>query len=160
MLRLETITGNVANEPTSDRQWYQKGSSGKMIAPGNPNFADMSPLAAFVHMMHLKADETVVQWYGKGGAFVDAGLPMYLALERKPDNSGKIQNLANVALGIMLHLKVVKSANEEKAIAAAASADITAAVQSRASRPVLARFIGAGTVQVLQGIRLGNNVVL
>ena len=47
----ETITGNVADEPTSDRQWYQKGPSGKMIAPGNPNFTDMSPLAAFVHMM-------------------------------------------------------------------------------------------------------------
>jgi hypothetical protein len=44
----ETITGNVADEPTSDRQWYQKG---ERIVPGNPNFADMSPLAAFVHMM-------------------------------------------------------------------------------------------------------------
>jgi len=47
----KTITGNVANEPTYDRQWYQKGPSGERIAPGNPNFADMSPLAAFVHMM-------------------------------------------------------------------------------------------------------------
>jgi len=47
----ETITGNVADEPTSGRQWYQKGPSGKRIAPGNPDFADMSPLAAFVHMM-------------------------------------------------------------------------------------------------------------
>jgi hypothetical protein len=231
----ETITGNVADEPTSDRQWYQKGPSGERIAPGNPNFADMSPLAAFVHMMppeqldlvleltnerlaakkkkeltrqellrwigvcmliasinfrgdrrklwegggaaskylpsydlratgmsrnrfddiwyavrwsrqppeqpdgmsseryrwmlvedfvanyndyrkrtflpggHLEADETVVRWYGKGGAFVDAGLPMYLALERKPDNGGEIQNLADVASGIMLHLKVAIS---------------------------------------------------
>ena len=56
---------------------------------------------------------------------MDAGLPMYLALERKPDNGGEIQNLADVASGIMLHLKVVKSANEEKAIAAAAAADAT-----------------------------------
>ena len=48
----EMITGNVANEPTSNhQQWYQKGPSGERIAPGNPNFADMSPLAAFVHMM-------------------------------------------------------------------------------------------------------------
>jgi hypothetical protein len=248
----ETITGNVADEPTSDRQWYQKGPSGERIAPGNPNFADMSSLAALVHVMppeqldlvleltnerlaakkkkemtrqellrwigvcmliasinfcakrrklwegggaaskflpsydlratgmsrnrfddiwyairwsrqppeqpdgmsserycwmlindfvaninkyrqrtfvpggRLEADETVVRWYGKGGAFVDAGLPMYLALERKPDNGGEIQNLANVASGIMLHLKVVKSANEEKAIAAATAADAIA----------------------------------
>jgi hypothetical protein len=57
---------------------------------------------------------------------VDAGLPIYLALERKPDNGGEIQNLADVASGIMLHLKVVKSANEEKAIAVAAAADAIA----------------------------------
>jgi len=75
----------------------------------------------FVPGGHLEADETVARWYGKGGAFVDAGLPMYLALEHKPDNGGEIQNLADVASGIMLHLKVVKSANEEKAIAAAAA---------------------------------------
>jgi hypothetical protein len=77
----------------------------------------------FVPGGHVEADETVVRWYGNGGVFVDAGLPMYLALERKPDNSGEIQNLADVALGIMFHLKVVKSANEEKAIAVAAAAD-------------------------------------
>ena len=47
----ETITGNVADEPTSVRQWYQKGLSGERIIPGNSDFADMSPLAAFVHMM-------------------------------------------------------------------------------------------------------------
>ena len=47
----EMIIGNVANKPTSGRQWYQKGPSGKRIAPGNPDFADMSPLAVFVHMM-------------------------------------------------------------------------------------------------------------
>jgi hypothetical protein len=61
----------------------------------------------FVPGGNLEADETVIRWYGKGSAFVDAGLPMYLALERKPDNGGEIQNLADVASGIMLHLKVV-----------------------------------------------------
>ena len=38
---------------------------------------------------------------------MDTGLPMYLALERKPDNGGEIQNHADVVSGIMLHLKVV-----------------------------------------------------
>jgi hypothetical protein len=47
---------------------------------------------------------------------------MYLALERKPDNGGEIQNLAVVASGIMLHLKVVKLAKEEKAISTNAAA--------------------------------------
>jgi hypothetical protein len=50
--------------------------------------------------------------------FVDAVLPIYLALEHKPDNGGEIQNLANITLGIMLRLKVVKRAIEEKGIAA------------------------------------------
>ena len=38
----------------------------------------------------------------RGGLlYVNKGLPVYLALERKPDNSvGEIQNLADVALGI------------------------------------------------------------
>ena len=47
----ETIIGNIANNPTSGRQWHQKGPSGKRIAPGNPDFADMLPLAAFIHMI-------------------------------------------------------------------------------------------------------------
>ncbi len=57
---------------------------------------------------------------------MDAGLPMYLALERKPDNGGEIQNLADITSGIMLHLKVVKSTNKEKATAAAAAANAIA----------------------------------
>ena len=72
---------------------------------------------------HLEADESMIHWYGKGGAFVDAGIPHYAAIERKPDNGGKIQNLADVAAGIMLRLKIVKSAAEEEAIAAAAAAN-------------------------------------
>jgi hypothetical protein len=71
---------------------------------------------------HLEANETVIRWYGIGGTFINAGLPMYLALECKPNNSSEIQNLANVASGIMLHLKVVKSVKEEKAISTDAAA--------------------------------------
>ena len=47
---------------------------------------------------------------------LDAGIPHYIAMERKPDNGGEIQNLADVASGIMLQLKIVKSAAEEEAI--------------------------------------------
>jgi hypothetical protein len=41
---------------------------------------------------------------------------MYLALKCKPDNGTEIQNLANVALGIMIRLKIVRSAKEENAL--------------------------------------------
>jgi hypothetical protein len=37
-----TINGNLTNEPLSGCQWYQKALFGKRIAPGNPDFADMS----------------------------------------------------------------------------------------------------------------------
>ncbi len=244
----DMITGDIANELSSNHQWSHKGPFGKRIMPGNPEYMDMLPLKAFLHMMppaqlvlvleltnarlaakekremtcqellrwigvcmliasinfhgdrrklweggsatskyfpsydlcatgmshnrfdnilyavrwsrqppkqpdgmsseryrwmlvddfidnikeyhsrtfdpgdHLEADKTVIRWYGIGGAFVDAGLPMYLALERKLNNGGKIQNLSNMASGIMLHLKVLKLAKEEKAISTNAAA--------------------------------------
>jgi hypothetical protein len=37
-----TINGDVANKPLFGCQWYQKGPSGKTVALGNPDFADMS----------------------------------------------------------------------------------------------------------------------
>ena len=73
---------------------------------------------------------------------------MYLVLKGKPDNSGEIQNLANVASGIMLHLKVVKSTNEEKAITAAAAADAIATAAANNNNIAAANKAGKGT-QVL-----------
>jgi len=104
----------------------------------------------FVPSGHLKADKTVIRWYGKGGAFVDAGLPMYFALESKPDNGGEIQNLADVTSGIMLHLKVVKSANEEKGIAASAAADAIAAAAAKDNDITAANKAGKGTQVLLE----------
>ena len=56
---------------------------------------------------------------------------MYLDLERKPDNGGKIQNIADVASEIMLRLKIVKSAKVEKAIAAGNTDDGLVANEER-----------------------------
>jgi len=69
----------------------------------------------------FKADAPVTHWYGIGGTYVNTGLLMYLALKHKSDNGGEIQNLANVALGIILQLKIVKSTVEEKALASDAA---------------------------------------
>jgi hypothetical protein len=46
-----TITGNVPDEPLSNHQFYQKGPLGKRIAPGIPEYMDMLPLKAFLHLM-------------------------------------------------------------------------------------------------------------
>ncbi len=104
----------------------------------------------FVPGNEVEANETVIPWYGIGGAYLNKGIPMYLALERMPDNRGKIQNLADVALGIILCLKIVKSTNKEKVIASAASAaiaadnDIATAHKGRKGMQVLLELTSCG----------------
>jgi hypothetical protein len=58
----------------------------------------------------------MIPWYGHGGNHINIGLPHYVAMDCKPDNGGKIQNLADVCSGIMISLKVVKSLEEEMAV--------------------------------------------
>jgi hypothetical protein len=61
------------------------------------------------------ADESIIRWYGLGGAYVQLGLPMYLAMERKPDNGAEVQNVACVESNIMMQLKYVDAEEEEAA---------------------------------------------
>ena len=51
--KAERITGNVADKPTSVRQWYQKGPSGERIAPENPAFIHMMPPEQLDLMLEL-----------------------------------------------------------------------------------------------------------
>ena len=51
-----------------------------------------------------------------GGEWINKGSPHYVAMERKPDNGIEVQNVADVTMGIMLQLKLVKSANNESRI--------------------------------------------
>ena len=55
------------------------------------------------------------QWYGQGGHWINHGLPMYVAIDRKPENGCEIQNAACGHSGVMIRLKVVKTAEEENA---------------------------------------------
>jgi hypothetical protein len=83
-------------------------------------------VSMFVPGNEVEDNETAIHWYGFGGAYMNKDLPMYLTLKRKPNNGRKIPNLADIALGIMLHLKIVKSTNEEKEITAATTKAIAA----------------------------------
>jgi hypothetical protein len=49
---------------------------------------------------------------------------MYVTLKHKPNNGGKIQNLADIASEIMLQLWLVKSTDNEKGIATTAAKDM------------------------------------
>ena len=57
------------------------------------------------------------QWYGQGGHWINHGLPMYVVINRKPENGCEIQNAACGHSGVMIRLKVVKTAEEENASA-------------------------------------------
>jgi hypothetical protein len=52
------------------------------------------------------------RWYGHGGEWINAGLPNYVAIDRKPENGCEIQNAACGVSGVMLQLKLVKTTAE------------------------------------------------
>jgi Transposase IS4 len=60
-------------------------------------------------------DESMSRWYGLGGHWINMGLPMYVAMDRKPEDGCEIQNSCCGRSGIMLQLRLVKSAASEAA---------------------------------------------
>lgn len=60
-------------------------------------------------------DESISRWYGQGGSWINHGLPMYVAIDRKPENGCEIQNSACARSGVLLRLRLVKGADEEVA---------------------------------------------
>ena len=62
-------------------------------------------------------DESMSRWYGQGGHWINHGLPMYVAIDRKPENGCEIQNAACGRSGVIIRLKIVKTAEEENASA-------------------------------------------
>ena len=62
-------------------------------------------------------NESMSWWYGQGGHWINHGLPMYVAIDRKPENGCEIQNAACGRSGVMIRLKIVKTAEEENASA-------------------------------------------
>lgn len=64
----------------------------------------------FIPSEDICVDESISRWYGLGGSWINIGLPQYIAMERKPDNGCEIQNAACGKSGVMLQLKLVKTA--------------------------------------------------
>jgi len=64
-------------------------------------------------------DESMSRWYGQGGNWINHGLPMYIAIDRKPENGCEIQNAACGRSGIIVKLNLVKTATEQEEQAAA-----------------------------------------
>ena len=62
----------------------------------------------------IYSDESISRWYRQGGHWINFVLPMYVAIERKPENGAEIQNYAYGRAGIMMRLRIVKSAKNEE----------------------------------------------
>jgi hypothetical protein len=86
----------------------------KLVDDFVKNFDDHRE-ATFIHSRNICADESILRWYGLGGEWISIGLPMYIAINRKPENGCEIQYLACGKSGLMLHIRVVKTSVEEKA---------------------------------------------
>lgn len=59
-------------------------------------------------------DESISRWYGQGGDWINHGLPMYIAIDRKPENGCEIQDSCCGKSGVMLQLLVVKTKREQE----------------------------------------------
>ncbi|KAG7360951.1 transposase IS4 [Nitzschia inconspicua] len=68
---------------------------------------------AFDPSEHICVDESISRWYGQDGHWTNMGLPMYVAIDRKPENGCEIQNATCGQSGFMLRLKLGKTAAEE-----------------------------------------------
>jgi len=68
----------------------------------------------FSNSYRICVDESIFRWYGLGGSWINTGLPMYVAIQRKPEDGCEVQNAACGLCGIMMQLRIVKSAQHEQ----------------------------------------------
>ena len=98
-------------------------------------------------------DESMSRWYGQGGEWINHGLPMYIAIDRKPENGCEIQDACCGRSGIMMQLKSVKSAKESKAI----EEEKLARINNQQPNQEL-RFVQTD-LQLLHGIRVMKELI-
>ena len=58
-------------------------------------------------------DESMSRWYGIGGQWINAGLPQYIVIDRKPENGCDIHNASDGVSNIMAQLKLLETSPEE-----------------------------------------------
>ena len=70
----------------------------------------------FIPTDRICVDESFSRWYGQGGNWINHGLPMFVSMERKPEDGCEIQNSCCGRTGIMIQLKLVKTKLEEESL--------------------------------------------
>lgn len=69
--------------------------------------------ANFIPSSRICVDKSTSRWYGHGGFWINKRLPQYVTMDRNPNNGCEIQNSACRESGVMLHLKLVETAENE-----------------------------------------------
>jgi Transposase IS4 len=68
----------------------------------------------FIATDRICVDESFSWWYGHGGAWINIGSPCYISFERKPEDGCEIWTACDGRTGVMLQLKICKSARQQK----------------------------------------------
>lgn len=63
----------------------------------------------------LCVDESISRWYGQGGQWIGHGLPMYVAIDRKPENGCELQTAACGRSGLLLQIHVRTTSDHHRA---------------------------------------------
>ena len=58
--------------------------------------------------------ESMSCWYSVGGDWINMGLPMYGAMDRKPKNGMEVQDACCALSGIMIRMRILKGKDFEK----------------------------------------------
>jgi hypothetical protein len=60
--------------------------------------------------------ESISRCCGQGDEWINHGLPMYIAIDRKPENFSDIQNTTCTNTEVLLRLQLVKNAKKKRHI--------------------------------------------
>ena len=78
---------NCPSDMTSEQYWW------RLVDDFIKNFNEHRA-QKFFPSDEICVDDSMSQWYGQGSHWIDHGLPMYVAINRKPENGCEIQNAA------------------------------------------------------------------
>lgn len=112
--RFEQLRKNVrfSFQPTSERDREEPSCRWKLV----DDFVDAINKHReefFTPSEMLCVDESISRWYGVGGHWLGVGLPMYITMDRKPENGCKIQSSCCGKSGMLTRLQIIKSADDD-----------------------------------------------
>ena len=59
------------------------------------------------------SDESILRWYIQGGHWIHLSFPVYVTMDRKPENGAEIHNSSFWWSGIMMQIRIFKSSSND-----------------------------------------------